>query len=74
MTGGEGRFFVSRELRQSRDWRSREERHTAKNGCATRTLLVFAYFGVARELNFLDIGARGEQDFDRDGVSAQTAR
>jgi hypothetical protein len=37
-------------------------------------MLVFAYFGAARELNFLDIGARGEQDFSGDGVSAQTAR
>jgi hypothetical protein len=24
---------------------------------------VFAYFGAARKINFLDIGLRGEQDF-----------
>jgi hypothetical protein len=42
--------------------------------CNFVSLLVFAYFGAARELNFLDIGERGEQDFSRDGAPAQTAR
>jgi hypothetical protein len=41
------------------------------SGVPVLLMLVSTYVWVLRKHNFLDIGARGEQDFSGDGVFAR---